>query len=249
MKKVLVIILLLAGPFSDYTSAKWYSRTLQLKLDSLKIADSLRVIDSIRFVDSMHIADSCMMARYRESDKIRVTEKIRRADSLKAAEMYKNTSVTEDINAPILPGESDNITARTIVIDPQNPYAKEIDSLQFKIDNLNNAIYDGDSRFKNMKTFAFPEKKRYMLFLLQNKMKDTTAILTCCNQLLDLYMLKYELLLTIRKSQDANTKSFIQFHIEEHQKKMGEVSNFLRSLTPDVPFSPERNLPGNLSGQ
>ena len=229
--------MLIAGPLSVFTPAKWYSRKLQLQLDSMKIADSLRVIDSIRIADSTRIADSCMLARYRKSDKMLAEEKKRKAERKAAA-----AQAVEDIT-PIVESDVDNFSARTIVIDPSNSRAKEIDSLQAKIDSLNNYIYNSDSRYNTMRTYALSEKKRYMLYLLRNKMKDTAAILICCNQLFEVYTLRQELLLAIRKSQDANTKTFIQYHIEEHQKKLAELTGFIHSLTPDVPFYPEKNRP------
>lgn len=234
-----------AGTFSGYPLPRYYTKAERKKIhdDSLKIADSLRVADSIRIADSTRIADSCMIVRYHVSDKIRIKEKRQKTEEKRRAEELKKTILlTEDTSGPIVPGAVDNISARTIVINPDNPYAKEIDSLQLKIDSLNNCIYESDSRFRDMKTFALSEKKRYMLFLLDNKIKDTSAILTCCNKLFEVYTLRYDLMLAIRKSQDDNTKSFIQFHIEEHQRKMVELSNFLISLSPEVPFYPGRNL-------
>ncbi len=72
-------------------------------------------------------------------------------------------------------------------------------------------------------------------------MKDTSAVLACCNSLYELYTIKHELLLAIQKSQHGNTRGFIQYHVEEHKRRMSELSRYLLALTPEVPFYPERS--------
>ncbi|MBN1757117.1 MAG: hypothetical protein JW863_02300 [Chitinispirillaceae bacterium] len=256
MKIFFIVIVLFAGPFSEFASAKWYSRSKQRRLDSLRVADSLRIIDSTRVADSMRIADSCMMARYHEADMIRTMEKAQKAEAehnveeeRRAEELKKTILLSEETSEPNTPSGGDDVTARTVVIDQHNPYARTIDSLQARIDCLNSTIYDNDARFRDMKTFAFSEKKRYLQYLMKNKMKDTSAVLDCCNRLFEVYTLKHELLLAIQKSQAGNTKTFIQYHIEEHQRKLAEVSDFLLSLSPEVPFHPTRVSQGSVEGE
>jgi hypothetical protein len=72
-----------------------------------------------------------------------------------------------------IPGEVDITSGRTIVVDPNNPYAKTID---------------------------------------------------------------------IKNSQDPDTKSFIQYHIEKHRQKMADLSNFILAVTPKVPYLPQRDF-------
>jgi hypothetical protein len=252
MKRAIPLIMLLAIAFSGFALPRYYTKAERKKMaaDSLRIADSLRVIDSLRIADSIRIADSCMIARYRVADKIRTIEKAKKAEEKRKNEELKRTiALTEDTSAAITSSAVDNISARTVVIGSNSPYVKEIDSLQSKIDSLSDYLYDGDSRFKTMRTFAVSEKMRYMLYLLKNKMKDTSEIVSCCNKLFELYALKYDLLLAIKKSQDDNTKIFIQAHIEEHRRKMAELGDFLVSLTPEVPFHPELHLREELAGQ
>ncbi len=230
MAKVIPIACVLVLILIDSASPKFYSRARQLKW----VADSLKRIDTLRIADSVHKADSLTVVRYERSDSMLVKEKRREAEE------RKNAPVMPDTEIIAIPREVDNVSGRTIVIDPKNPYAKAIDSLQKVIDSLNNFVHDNDSRFKEMKTFPVSEKKRYILFLLHNKLKDTSALVTYCNNVFEIYKVKQDLLLAIKNSQDPDTKNFIQNHIEEHRKKMAELSNFMLALTPKVPFLPQR---------
>jgi hypothetical protein len=91
-----------------------------------------------------------------------------------------------------------------------------------------------------MKTYPVSEKKRYLLFLLENHYKDSAAVLTYCNQLYQLYNCKLDLLITIRNSQNNNSKSFMAPHIEEQKRRMAELSDFIVVFSPKVPFSLQR---------
>ena len=92
-----------------------------------------------------------------------------------------------------------------------------------------------------MKKFAISEKKRYMKYLLEHKIKDISSIVTFCNTLFELYTIKQDLLFAIWRSQSGNIKGLIQLHINEHKRKMANLDDFLLALIPDVPFYPKRN--------
>jgi hypothetical protein len=91
-----------------------------------------------------------------------------------------------------------------------------------------------------MKTYPVSEKKRYLLFLIQNHYKDSSAVLTYCNQLYQMYECKLNLLVAIRNSQTNNSKSFMAAPIEVQRQRIAELSNFLVALSPKVPFSVEK---------
>jgi hypothetical protein len=190
------------------------------------VADSLKQIDSLRVVDSVKVADSMLVARYEVADTA-----IRNEGARKEKEMEKYKRVDVDSSQIILPDEVDDISARTIEIDNSNPYARQIDSLQKSIDSINNSIHDNDKWYTNMKTFPVSEKKRYLNFLMQNHYKDSSAVLTYCNQLYQLYTCKLNLLIAIRNSQTNNSKSFMAYHIEEQRKRIAELSDFLVALS------------------
>jgi hypothetical protein len=209
--------------------AKMYSRALREKW----VADSLRRIDSVRITDSMHIADSLTVARYGQSDSIIAVERKQAAET-------PPPPVMPDTGVIPIPGEVDNLSGRTILIDPSNPYARLIDSLQKSIDSLNSALHDGDSRFKDMKGNSISERQRYIQFLLRNKMKDTSAVLSYCNGLFEIFKIREKLLFAIKNSQDPNTKFFIQRHIEKHKQKMADLNNFILALTPKLGSMPEK---------
>ncbi|HEX2957717.1 MAG TPA: hypothetical protein VHO70_12855, partial [Chitinispirillaceae bacterium] len=82
------------------------------------------------------------------------------------------------------------------------------------------------------------EKKRYILFLLQNHYKDSSAVLTYCNQLYQLYGCRLDLFIAIRNSQTNNSKSFMASPIEVQRQRIAELSNFLVALSPKVQFVP-----------
>jgi hypothetical protein len=239
MIKIIPIALLFILMLIDFTPAKWYSRARQEKW----VADSLKRIDSLHIADSLRLADSLTVARYQASDSMLVKQKMQEAAEL------KNTPAMPDTGIVPIPGEVDITSGRTIVIDPKNPYAKTIDSMQKVIDSLNNYVHDCDSRLKEMKKFPISEKKRYIHFLLQNKLKDTAAIVMYCNSIYEIYKVKQDMLFAIKNSQDPNTKTFIQSHIEEHRKKMADLSNFILAVTPKVQFLPQRDLPKKITEQ
>jgi hypothetical protein len=219
---------------SSSTSAfriRLYSRDLAEKW----VADSLKRIDSLRVADSLRVVDSLFVARYEVADTAVKNDNARKE---KEMEVYKRVDV--DSSKIILPDDVDNISARTIEIDQSNPYSRTIDSIQSRIDSVNVRLHDDDKWFVKMKTYPVSEKKRYLLFLLENHYKDSAAVLTYCNQLYQLYNCKLDLLITIRNSQNNNSKSFMAPHIEEQKRRMAELSDFIVVFSPKVPFSLQR---------
>lgn len=219
-----------------------YSRDLAEKW----VTDSLQRIDSLRVADSLRVSDSLVVARYQDADKTLKSERCKAAEI--AAKNEAEKKLTDSLHAvtrdSAMPGDVDNISARTIIIADNSPFAHEIDSLQHRVDSICAAIHDHDKWYTTMKSYPVSEKKRYMQYLMKNNIKDTAAILACCTKLYQMYVYKHELLLAIRKSQSANTKSFMTLHIDEHKRRMGELSEFLIALSPTVPF-----LPGHEQGR
>lgn len=198
--------------------------------------DSLRILDSLYTADSISTADSLIIARYQKID-------VEMGNEKKTAEAAIKNQPTPQPVEPIsasAPQYNENLAERTISIDPNNSYASAIDSFQIAIDLLNDSIHDNDIYLKKMKPFPVSEKQRYISFLLRNNMKTSAQLLSYCDAVFELYKVKQQLLIAIRNSQDSNTKSFISYHLEEHRKKMGELSELILSLTPAVPFYPER---------
>ncbi len=208
-----------------------YSRTLAEKW----VADSLKRIDSLRVADSVRVADSMLIARYAVAD---TAVKNENARNEKEMEKYKRVDV--DSSQIILPDEVDDFSARTIEIDDSNPYAQVVDSLQNRIDSINTALHDADQWYSKMKAYPVSEKKRYLLFLIQNHYKDSSAVLAYCNELYQMYGCKLDLLIAIRNSQTNNSKSFMAAPIEVQRQRIAELSNFLVALSPKVPFSVEK---------
>jgi hypothetical protein len=134
------------------------------------------------------------------------------------------------------------------VIDPDNPQAKKIDSLQAEFDRKNALLHDGDLHFKTMKTFAVSEKKRYMRFLLKHGMKDTAQIVAYCTDLADLYRTQLAIFSAIQESQEGNTKDFVHRHNKQYEGRLKELSEFIVALTPEVPFRPSHSLHEDYSG-
>lgn len=240
MKLFHSILLLLIISISTDARIHLYSRELAekyaaslKKADSLRIVDSLRAIDSLRIADSLHIADSLMILRYKMFDAETVKEHARMKKEKETA-IYKPLEID---SSELIPEDTlDNISGRKIVIDENTPNAREIDSLQKMVDSLNNSIHDKDSWFKNMKKFPISEKKRYMVYLIDNRFKDTAQILNCCNQLYQMYSTRISLLSAIRKSQSGNTKSFISGHIEMIKQQLVELSDFIVALSAETPL-------------
>lgn len=226
----LISLILLLTATSD-AKIRLYSRTLAEKW----VADSLKRIDSLRVADSVKVADSMFVSRYAVADTVVKNENVRNE---KEMEKYKRVEV--DSSQIIVPDEVDDFSAREIKIDEGNPYAKVVDSLQNRIDSINTALHDADLWYSRMKTYPVSEKKRYLLFLIQNHYKDSSAVLTYCNDLYQLYGCKLDLLIAIRNSQTNNSKSFMAAPIEQQRQRIAELSNFLVALSPKVPFSVEK---------
>lgn len=229
------IALLLLISLSD-AKMRLYSRDLAEKW----VTDSLHRIDSLQAADSLRVSDSMLVARYQDADKTIKNERCKAAEiaARNAAEKLLLDSINAAHRDSVMPEDVDNISARTIIIADTSPFAHEIDSLQRRVDSICAAIHDHDKWYTTMKTYPVSEKKRYMQYLMKNNIKDTTAILACCSKLYQMYVYKHELLLAIRKSQSTNTKSFMTLHIDEHKRRMGELSEFLIALSPTVPFLP-----------
>jgi len=228
MKRVVPILLLFIITSSSY-AIHLYSRALAEK----QVADSLHAIDSLRVADSLHVVDSMVIARYNVADKDYKSEKAKNQIDREAA-----MPVQVDSSQRIMSEDVDNVSARTIEITDNSPHAKIIDSIQARFDFVCDSIHDSDIWFKKMKPYHVSEKKRYMNYLLQNKMKDTASILVCCNQLYQMYQTKLELLLAIRNAQKTNDKMFMTYHIEEQKRRLVELTEYLVALTPEVPFAP-----------
>jgi hypothetical protein len=237
MLKFIPVFFLVFLSFIDCAPPKLYSRDRQEKWIADSLARIQHHIDSVRVADSLHVADSLTVLRYEESDSLLLKERLQEAAELKVVSTPINDNVPLEVSK-----EVDNVSGRVIVVKPDNPFAKTIDTLQKRMDSLNNFIHDNDSRFKEMKKFPPSEKKRYITFLLQNKMKDTSAILTYCEKVLEVYKIKHRMLIAIKNSQDMNTKTFIQSHIDAHIKKISDLNNFILTLTPKVPFFPTREV-------
>jgi hypothetical protein len=231
MKLFPLISLILLLTATANSKIRLYSRALAEKW----VADSLKRIDSLRVADSVKVADSIFISRYAIADTAVKNENDRNE---KEMEKYKRVDV--DSSKIILPDNVDDFSARTIEIDERNPYAAIIDSLQNRIDSINTALHDADQWFSKMKTYPVSEKKRYLLFLIQNHYKDSSAVLTYCNELHQLYGCKLNLLIAIRNSQTNNSKSFMASHIEQQRQRIAELSNFLVALSPKVPFNVEK---------
>lgn len=249
MKLIHGILLLLALSISTDASIHLYSRALAEKyadslkrVDSLHVADSLGAIDSVRIADSLHIVDSLMIIRYRNAGAELIKEQELKKKEKETA-MYKPLDFD---SSKLIPEDTlDNISARKIVINENSPYAREIDSLQKKFDSLYTGIHDHDPWFKNMKKYPVSEKKRYLTYLLNNHFKDTAQILTCCNQLYQMYTTRISLLSAIRKSQSDNTKSFMLNHIEQIKLQLVELSDFIVALSTETQQLPRsRTRPG-----
>lgn len=236
MKAILIAAVVLAVYSSCSVHPKLYSRE---ELEQ-RAADSLRIVDSLRVADSIRIADSLMIARYHSADKVIKNERQQQQDSI-VSEMFVFDAILPSDNT-IREEEGDAVSARSIQISPDNPLATKIDSLQVEFNRKNALLHDGDSHFKNMKTYATSEKKRYMQFLLKHKMKDTAQIAQYCNGLADLYRTQIAIFEALQESQDGNTKSFVRRHRLLYEERMEELSEFIVALTPEVPFRPSHTL-------
>ena len=231
MKLIPGILLLFLLSYSSNARLRLYSRDLAEK----HVADSLKAIDSLRVVDSLRVADSMMLARYQVADTVMKEGRIRKQKEIEA---YLPVDI--DSSERIIPDDVDITSAREIVIDQNNPYARTIDSLQNRTDSICNSIHDHDSWYKNMKKFPISEKVRYMIYLMQNNMKDTSEILTCCSQLYQMYSSRLDLLVAIRNSQADNNKVLITSHIGNLKQQLVKLSDFMVAISSKLPFHPQR---------
>jgi hypothetical protein len=205
-----------------------YSRALAEKW----VTDSLKRVDSLRVVDSTRVADSMFIARYKSADTTIVNEKL-----LKDKEMEKYKRVDVDSSLVIVPDKNEDISTNIIEIDESNPQYAKIDSIQNRIDSINNSLHDTDPWFSKMKLSHISEKRRYLNYLLTNHYKDSAAVCTYCTQLYQLYMARLDMLITIRDSQVNNSKSLMAGPIEEQRLRIGELSNYLFAISPKVPLN------------
>ncbi|NLG18946.1 MAG: hypothetical protein GX556_16595 [Fibrobacter sp.] len=226
MRPVSTLFILLLFSFSSSAKIRLYSRDFASKC----VADSLARIDSMRVADSIRVADSTILSRYKTADIAYEDEKVKKQKEIEASK-----PVEIDSSERIIQDSVDVISVRTLIIDEDNPFAREIDSLQNIMDSICNGIHDHDPWFKKMKTYAVSEKKRYMIYLMKNNLKDTSQILTYCNQLYQMYSTRIDLLGAIRNSQTTNAKIFITSHSHNLKEQMAELSDYILKLSSEEP--------------
>ncbi len=201
-----------------------FQRREELNVDSLRVADSLRVVDSIKTHDSL------VLARYAESDK-KITEvEIYEKKIEESVALMKEQAALESYESDV-----GFFEPREIVIEDDNEYAGAIDSIQNKIDSLTQLIYESDERYVKMKDFTCKDKKAYMKFLLKNHFKDTSEVLSCCERMYTMLELEYEKLQLIIKTQEGNSRGFINLYIRKAKQEMGEIGRFMLLMSSDVP--------------
>jgi hypothetical protein len=190
------------------------------------IADSLRVIDSIRIADSTRVADSLEVLRYESSD-LANRQKVRQeALQAKADDSARKAFIA------IKTSDEDIVSARSVVIPEGHEYAGAIDSIQHAVDSIYTELYEKDAHYKKMTKYPFDEKKRYFNYLIENRFKDTTQIVSWCE--LMYAMLNFEqakMHLIIKTQQDENTKTFLMAHLKRTQEKLVEWSNLMVALS------------------
>lgn len=223
LKSVLFFILV-----SAFSCANVKLNTLQQR-EQIQ-ADSLRIADSIRVADSVRTADSLLQARYEMGD-MQLQEREKGEISIIESRIQVDMDTVTDTYA----SDNNALASREIVIEQDNPYAREIDSLQAKIDSLDDLIYARDKKYASMKEYSLVDKKAYIRFLLKNHMKDTAQVLSCCERLYEILNLEHQKLVYILKTQKGNTRGLVNLHIKKVRAEMGDIGCFMLSFRPEVP--------------
>jgi hypothetical protein len=221
MRKVLVLLFVLTSMPLYCTQGRFCTYDIRQQI----ISDSLRVIDSIRISDSTHRADSLMIERYASSDE-RINRELRKTTRQEMADDSARNAVV-----PIHESEQDIFSPRSIVIAEDNENAGAIDSIQRTIDSINAGLYRNDAHFQKMEHLPFDEKKRYLHYLIENRLKDTTQVVLWCERMHAMLNLEQEKIrLIVKTQQDGNTKSFLMAHLKKTQDKLNRWSTLLIAL-------------------
>lgn len=200
------------------------------------ITDSLRVIDSIRIADSTHVADSLEVLRYESSDQANRQKARQEALQAKAEDSARKAFVA------ITTTDEDIVSARSVVIPEGHEYTGAIDSIQHAIDSIHVELFEKDAHFKKIVKYPFDEKKRYFNYLVENRFKDTTQIVSWCEvmyAMLNLEQAKMHLI--IKTQQDENTKTFLMAHLKRTQEKLVEWSNLMVALAASQENASRKN--------
>jgi hypothetical protein len=127
--------------------------------------------------------------------------------------------------------DTDIVSARSIVIPQGHEYTGAIDSVQRIIDSISIELYEKDAHYKKMTTYPFEEKKRYFNYLIENRFKDTTQIVSWCEMMYAMLNLEQaKMYLIMKTQQDENTKTFLMAHLKRTQEKLVEWSTLMVSL-------------------
>jgi hypothetical protein len=82
-----------------------------------------------------------------------------------------------------------------------------------------------------MTTYPFEEKKRYFNYLIENRFKDTTQIVSWCEMMYAMLNLEQaKMYLIMKTQQEENTKTFLMAHLKRTQEKLVEWSTLMVSL-------------------
>jgi hypothetical protein len=189
------------------------------------LTDSLRIADSIHIADSTHVADSLTLLRYESSDRANRQKALHDTKRARADDSARKAFV------PIQESEDDIVSSRSVVIPEGHEHAAAIDSVQRIIDSLYVELYQKDDHFKKMTKYPLDEKKRYFRYLIENRFKDTTQILTWCEMMYAMLNLEQaKMHLIIKTQQDENTRTFLMAHLKRTQEKLVGWSNLMVSL-------------------
>ena len=142
-------------------------------------------------------------------------------------EKEKNTKKTEGTKQEdYYASNSDSHTKREITIT-NDSILTEIENIQNKIDALNNYK---DEYFLEMQELNSSDKKRYISFLLENHLKDTTDCINFCHRIHQILTFEYEKLYIMAQAQTGNTKSFLNQHMKSKYREMGMINNIILDL-------------------
>lgn len=109
-----------------------------------------------------------------------------------------------------------------------------IDSLQNAYDICSTVVYERNQLYKKSSTYNFNDKIRYMNYLLQYSLQDTSSVLTHCNGLIILRNIKLDLYQAIIETQGGNIRSRIAGYIRKIKQEQIRLTDYMLKLTHET---------------
>jgi hypothetical protein len=201
----------------------------QRDADSAFMVDSLRQVDSVHRVDSLRAVNQSMIDEFAAAEEALKAEKARREQERLEQERLASQLQQEAVERAT--ANENAVDGRTIVIDPKSAVGIATDSLDREIAAVRARLYHTAKEYKKLETLNADDQVAYLRFLMKNKLRDTTEVVSAFEYLYQVQKMEYEKLTILRDALQGNDRSFVQAHLRTVQNQMGRLGVMILSFS------------------